>query len=142
MTEIDPYRLAVAVHELGHLIAWQRAGLHINEIRVFGTGERAEGYVDLGRQRIRDTDQARAYLVGLLTGREAEVRWCELSGMRHHDYTSEPDMRSFRRLRRHKLARHLTDAELRHDARALVRAQWEQITRLAPRLARCGWLPL
>lgn len=142
MSEIDPYRLVVAAHELGHLIAWQRAGLHINEIRVLGTGEQAEGYVDLGRQRIRDADQARGYLVGLLAGREAGNRWCEQAGMRHHEHTCADDMRSFQRLRRHELARHFTDTALRHDAWALVLAQWEQITRLAPRLARHGWLPL
>lgn len=140
MDGIDPYRLVVAAHELGHLVGYQLAGLTIHEVRVLGEGDAAEGYVRLDPRGARGAHQARAYMVGLLAGRVAGVRWCELHGVAHRDDACTTDRTLYRRFRTHPLVRDVPDAEFRAAAQQLVRTHWPRIARLAPRLARRGWL--
>jgi len=140
-TYIDPHRLRVAAHELGHYLAWQDAGITPAAIVVEGYGEEAHGHVETGRTRLTTTEQASAYLVGLLAGREAELIWCTKYGLRYHPHTFDTgDGPRFRKLRRHKLVRAITDGEFQSGAQRLVQGHWPRIERLAPRLALRGHL--
>lgn len=140
-TELDPQRLRVAAHELGHYLAWQAADLDIQRIYVAGTGVEAHGKVRIRRQKVRDPEQARAYLVGMLAGREADIRWCEHNDLEWHEHTSNGDMKAYRSLhRRIDWVRDVTDREFRAEAHRFIVANWSKITRLAPKLAERGRL--
>lgn len=136
----DPQRLHVAHHELGHYTTWYALGFNIVEIRVQGHGEDTDGYVSLGRPRLATPERVRAYLVGLLAGRESDLRYCTQTGAKFREYHSSSDLRVFRRLHRHRWARDTTASELRAEACAAVRGNWDRIERLAVRLAERGTL--
>lgn len=135
---IDPHRLRVAVHELGHAVVYRDGGLAILGIRVAGHGARAVGYVDLDPNGARTAEQARAYMAGLLAGGIADARWCELHGVPHDESTCSTDRSLFREFRRHPMVRDISQAAFRATARRLVRVHWSEITRRAPTLARRG----
>lgn len=135
----DPDRLRVAVHELGHAVAWKiAANTTPTAIRVFGHGITAHGYVHVDAA-VHTVDDARGYLAGLLAGREAALRWCEENGLAHPEWTCSSDVSSFRQQRRdYELCRQVSTADARATARRIVRTHWALIVRLAPRLARAG----
>jgi hypothetical protein len=140
-TELDTYRLHVAIHELGHYVAWNSLpGARIISVRVWGHGTRTAGYTDAW---LPDDDHGaldRGYLIGLLAGHEAALIHREITGIRFAPGCSG-DYAAFRSVRRrHKPSRQWTRHELRTAARHLVRAHWPQIEKLAPRLARRGHL--
>jgi hypothetical protein len=138
----DPQRLRAAAHELGHAIAWHLTGTTPTAIRVVGRGERAYGFVSV-QAEIHTVDDARAYLAGILAGREAGMRWCEENGLRHHEHTCLSDLAAFRQQRRdYDLCRRVSRADARALARRIVARHWPRIVRLAPRLARAGRLTL
>jgi hypothetical protein len=136
----DPQRLRVAAHELGHYLTWTQAGLPIKTIWVAGRGDEAAGNVEVPRMTARDDIQYRAYVVGVLAGRQADMRWCREHDLEVHEYRFRSDMKVYRRLRRDRRVRDVTDAELTAEARQIVNANWRRIIRLAPTLARHGHL--
>jgi hypothetical protein len=140
MSDIDPQRLCVAAHELGHYIAWRKAGIRIKSIRVAGTGTSVAGNVHIGRQKLGSPKQAHAYLVGILAGPEADQRWCQHNGLTVHQHTWAADMDSFAECRKHEWTRRTPDIEFRAAARRLVAANWREVVRLAPQLAQRGHL--
>ena len=140
---LDPRRAHVAAHELGHLVVWERVpGARIVTVRVRGKGNNSDGYVEVDWPKHYDTpDMVRGYLVGMMAGREADLIWCELSGMRHYPDTCADDLAAVRKARRrHAPSRQWTESELAREARTLVRARWGRILRLVPKLARTGHL--
>lgn len=139
-TANDPQRLRVAAHELGHYLTWTQAGLPIKTIWVAGRGDEAAGNVEVPRMTARDDTQYRAYVVGVLAGRQADMRWCREHDLEFHEYRFRSDMKVYRRLRRDHSVRDITDAELTTEARQIVNANWRHIIRLAPTLARRGHL--
>jgi hypothetical protein len=139
---LDPLRLVVAAHELGHALTWAAAGMPIVKIWVDGYGEQAHGYVRLDRKKLKDAAEARDYLVGMLAGRAADIRWCDEHGLTHHEYTCADDLASFRKSRKHPWVRDIPDSEFYTAARIVVRQHWPQICRLAPRLSRHGSIQL
>lgn len=140
MREIDPFRLHVAAHELGHMITWEVLGLAVKEALVWGHGTEAEGRVRLNDQRLRNPAECRDYLFGLLAGREADIQWCRTTGRTFHPHTCSGDLKVFRAMRKHQWVSDIPDAEFRANARGLVLTHWRRITRLAPVLARRGSL--
>lgn len=139
---VDLYRLDVAVHELAHWFAWNACGFGISprKVQVYGRGEGAGGRVHIGRRKARDESQARGYLVGLLAGREADLRSRQETGREFYEYTCRGDLVSFQELRTHEWTVGVSDAEYRRAARDLVNARWAEITGLALRLAERGRL--
>lgn len=135
---IDPQRLRVAVHELGHALVWKAGGYPPTGIRVHGRGDTACGEVTIGRVRVADVDAVRSYFAGLLAGRLADQLWCDQTGQRFRDHTCYSDLASFRVQRRTELGRQVSRAEATAAARTLVRSHWARIVRLAPRLATAG----
>lgn len=135
---LDPHRLIVSAHEIGHAIAWSVAGMPIVAIWVEGRGPGAHGYVKLDGKKLRNANETRDYLIGLLAGRAAGIRWCESHGLTHHDYTCADDLTKFRQGRQHRWVRHIPDSEFHTAARLLVRQHWPRIARLAPELSRRG----
>lgn len=140
---MDPDRLRVAAHELGHAFAWHVADCaNPTAIRVHGRGVGAHGYVNVAAH-VRTVDDARCYLAGLLAGREADMRWCEENDLAHRAQTCSTDLANFRQQRRnYDLCRQVSTAEARALARRIVRTHWRQIVRLTPRLARAGRISL
>ncbi|WP_326960553.1 hypothetical protein [Amycolatopsis sp. NBC_01286] len=137
----DRHRLMLAAHELGHVVAWQHAGFAVAEIKLHPGN--VGGEVSLSkssRTNLRTIEQRRGYLVGLLAGTEAGARWCELAGEFRGDHASGCawDHRAFMRNQRHFGLTHIPKSEFRREARAIIRAHWRQIFRLAPTLAHRG----
>jgi hypothetical protein len=136
----DPQRLRVAAHELGHYLTWTQAGLPIKTIWIAGRGDEAAGNVEVPRMTARDDTQYRAYVVGILAGRQADMRWCRENDLEFHEYRFRSDMRSFRRFRKKPYIRDVSNAELQAEARQVVNVNWPRIVRLTPTLARRGHL--
>lgn len=141
MDDLDPDRLSAAAHELGHAIVWREANVDLGALRVVGHGHQAHGYVEVRPRPARNDAEVRAYLAGLLGGREAEIRWCEENGVRFHERTCRTDLADFHRQHR-QLGPRASKGQVRADARGIVRANWRLIVRLAPRLARTGRITL
>ena len=138
--QLDPRRLSVAAHELGHYIAWRDADIHIKSIVVTGVGDAAEGNVHIGRQEMKSPEQAWAYLVGLLAGPAADRLWCQRNSLTVHPRTWAGDMKSFNKCRKHEWTSRTPVRKFEAAARELVAANWHEIERLAPRLAQRGHL--
>lgn len=142
--ELDPVRLMVAAHELGHAIVWSATGMRVEFIEVTGHGRATQGCVRLAnRARLSSAADCRSYLVGMLAGHEAEIRWCAATDTRPIADGCAEDRREFAYMYRRRRQWGVTDARaaLRTQARHLVRAHWPTIARLAPRLAHRGSLP-
>lgn len=139
--DLDPHRLHVAIHELGHYVAWRGLpGARILSVTVTGHGPRASGFTDAW---LPDTERGpleRGYLIGLLAGHEAALIHQARTGLPSVP-SCTADLATFRAARRHpKPTQQWSRAELRAAARALVRSHWPQIQKLAPRLAHRGHL--
>jgi hypothetical protein len=144
---MDRRRLMVAVHEMGHAIAWDHGGLTIEAIRVTGRGHGTEGYVELEQRPLDLPTRLQNYLIGLLAGREADHKWCDITGETPDNYGSSTDMEVFRKFRKYdatetRWVTHLSDKELQAEARKIVTARWSQIVRLAETLAERGAIKL
>jgi hypothetical protein len=135
---MDPMRLHVAAHELGHWAVWTDAGLVVKEIRVLGRGAQTEGWVTVTVPPAPAREQARLYLVGLAAGRAASLRWCEEQGLAFTERGCREDEKQFRRDRQALGLTSLTRGQARAEAARLVRAKWRQICQRAPLLARAG----
>ncbi|MET0235690.1 MAG: hypothetical protein ABW224_13685 [Kibdelosporangium sp.] len=143
----DPWRLLVAVHEMGHAVVWHHAGFTVEDIRVIGHGQDTSGYVRLEQRPLRLPIQFQNCLVGLLAGREADRRWCDLTGQSPQESGSSADATVFRRMREDdnqstRWVTDLSDREFVAMARRAVVTHWTQITRLASQLARRGVVTL
>nr|WP_042198370.1 hypothetical protein [Kibdelosporangium sp. MJ126-NF4]CEL23356.1 hypothetical protein [Kibdelosporangium sp. MJ126-NF4]CTQ96908.1 hypothetical protein [Kibdelosporangium sp. MJ126-NF4] len=139
----DPHRLQVAVHELGHFVVWRAIpGARVVTVQVTGHGRNTEGTVEVDWSTSEQSPVAnRAYLAGLLAGREADAMWAEQTGTRQDTSGCGHDLAVYHRVRRtHPPSGEWSSTEIRGDARRLVRASWAEITRLAPRLAHRGQL--
>jgi hypothetical protein len=137
----------IATHEMGHAIAWQRVGFQIVSITVRGRGAGTTGYVQLDGQSNRTPDEARDNLIGLLAGREADHRWCEIAGQPPDPYGSSADLAAYRKYRKNdgkhqRWLIHLSDNELRAAARKVVTTHWSRIVPLAKQLAERGRIRL
>lgn len=137
---LDPQRLRVAAHELGHYLVWTQAGIPIKTIWIAGRGDAAAGNVEVPRMNARNNTQYRAFVVGILAGREADKRWCREHDLEVDETRFRSDMKRFRRLRKDPSIRDVTAAELQAEARQLVNTNWRRINRLIPTLARRGHL--
>lgn len=131
------HRLLTAHHELGHAVVFQALGITVTGVEVINE---AHGVTTTDSDDPFATpEQTRAYLVGALAGREADLRWFDVYGYDGFDESScADDLAYFRKHRRHEFVRDIPDSEFRSEARRLVRAHWGRITRLAPRLAERG----
>jgi hypothetical protein len=132
--------MKAAVHELGHVVAFEAAGVTVRKVVVTGHGPAAEGQTFPGRYQITSTEQGFGLLVAALAGRAAEVRWCARNNMPVFDHTCADDMAAYRDLHRHRLLRHVRDREVIAAAEQLVARHWSRITSDAKRLARTGRL--
>ncbi|PPK65767.1 hypothetical protein V5P93_000346 [Actinokineospora auranticolor] len=140
--DLDPHRLQVAIHELGHYIAWRDLpGAGIRAVRVTGHGRHTEGITTVDWPTDDNGALDHGYLVGLLAGREADLFHKPHSTIPYDPRGCAFDLGLFRRVRRrHQPSRQWSEHDLRASARALIRAHWAEIQRLAPRLARRGRL--
>nr|WP_042198372.1 hypothetical protein [Kibdelosporangium sp. MJ126-NF4] len=138
----DPYRLALAAHEIGHAVVWRAGGFEIDEIWIKGHGLSAHGRVWIVQtdDDIRTVDAEHAVQAGLLAGCEAHLRWCSETGVTGVDVSADHDMTLYQRRRRTRLGRQVNSADVRATASRLVRHNWPTITRLTPVLARAGRL--
>nr|WP_042190901.1 hypothetical protein [Kibdelosporangium sp. MJ126-NF4]CEL19681.1 hypothetical protein [Kibdelosporangium sp. MJ126-NF4] len=138
----DPYRLALAAHELGHAVAWRAGGFEVDEIWIKGHGTRAHGHVWIAAtdDDIRTVEAEHAVQAGLLAGREAQLHWCAETGVTGVDISAEHDMTLYQRRRRTRLGRQCDSADVQATARRLVRHNWPTITQLTPVLAKAGRL--
>ena len=142
--DLDPVRLIVAAHELGHAVVWSVTGMRVESIEVTGRGLGTNGCVVLAnRAHLSSAADCRSYLLGMLAGSEAENRWCGTTGTRPTVDGCAHDRREFGYMYRRRRPWGVTEsrAALRTQARQLVRAHWPAIARLAPRLALRGSLP-
>lgn len=141
---LDPMRLLVATHELGHAVAWDVAGIRVLDIQVRGQGRSTEGVVEIDRANtiFRNASDACGYLAGLLAGQVASLRWSEETGTPHPSRGCSHDLRLVRLQRKAGYAREVPVATARDEARRVVREQWVRIVRLAPRLAEAGYVRL
>ena len=139
--DIDPHRLVVAAHELGHALTWHALGFLVDTIWIKGHGDSAHGEVmiDITKVKPWTYDHERDFHVGLLGGREAHQRWCDETGMPFLERHCAEDMAQLRR-RRSELGGQTTPRAIRTSARQLVRSHWRRVVLLAPVLARRGSL--
>jgi hypothetical protein len=140
--ELDPRRRAIGAHELGHALAWHSVGLEVHSITVRGRGGSVDGTVSIDTDKpYRDAAQVRGYVVGILAGTEAGIRWCEETGdmsLSDHARGCKVDMALFRKHRKNPCVANVSERELRNEARAVVRAHWNRLTALVPKLAARG----
>jgi hypothetical protein len=135
----DLHRMATAAHELGHAYAWKHAGFQIVRVWIKGQGPRAHGFTELDGKENQTAEEEAAYLVGLLAGRVAEEFWCDANRVRLNlDDRCKVDMRQYKKVRREKWIRHISDREFRNRATVLVRANWGLIERHIPELSSRG----
>ena len=144
MTEanIDPYRLTAAAHELGHALTWHVLGFQVDRICVKGRGDSARGQVtiDIPKNKPRTVELERGIHIGLLAGREAQLRWCDETGLPFDERGCADDMAQHRRRRSAELNRELKTSALQAEARTLLRSHWRRLARLTPVLAAQGSL--
>lgn len=136
---IDPDRLIVAAHEIGHVVGFRKAGVPLVAIRVLRAGHRAHGYVqETGEVALSDREAAITYLVALLAGKEAGLAWCDEYGL-DYGQREDTDLDGFHHQRR-EWGISLPEPRARDLARRLVIDRWAVIQRLAPVLAARGAL--
>lgn len=80
--KVDHRRLAVCAHEIGHALTWIACGIEVKEVYLKSgfLGGFAGGFCDTVDVPTRDwpRDLRIGYLVGILGGHAAEVRFCQL----------------------------------------------------------------
>jgi hypothetical protein len=140
---IDPHRLLIAAHELGHALAWRALGFTVDEVWVKGRGPAAHGrvWLDITHVKPWTLTHERGFHTGLFAGREAELRWCNEHGLPINEASCSEDMAQHARRRRTSLGRQVRPREAEAEARRLVRRYWPRLVRLAPHLAIRGSLP-
>jgi hypothetical protein len=136
---VDARRLRVAMHELGHLTAWERLDGRVVEVRLsrWSVG----GHVRMDWPTNPTETNMRGYLVGALAGHEADLIWCERTGDRHDHGACAHDLTMYRNGRTaYRAARAWSDRDLHRAARDLVLANWTTMLPRAETLARKGRL--
>ncbi|OQO91962.1 hypothetical protein B1813_06675 [Saccharomonospora piscinae] len=136
----DPHQLRIAVHELGHAVAWQAGGLTVGRIKHTG---------DEGACRVTyypEPDQLHAFAIGCWAGFEAEDRWMRAAKRGRAKRTnSAHDLDLYRtavRELRREYGTRLSESKARSQARTLVARRWALIERTAPVLIRQGRIHL
>lgn len=139
---IDPHRLRVAAHELGHAIAWHATGFQVAEIWIRGQGPSVHGHVWLDHtdDELTTVELERRYQAGLHAGRLAEQRWCEENDLCFGEHTCTQDMDILRNRRRREPGCLVPAGQAMGDAQRLIRVKWSRIARLTPALAAAGSL--
>lgn len=139
---VDPHRLAIAAHELGHAIVWRAVGFDIDEIWIKGHGLATHGHVWIVQteEQIRTTADEHAVQTGLLAGLEAQLRWCHAHSLPTATVRADTDMTLYHQRRRTRLGRDVDPAAVRDDTRRLLHQHWNTLTRLVPVLATAGRL--
>lgn len=130
----DPDLLQAAAHEFGHVIVNLAHGITVISVQVD-----SRDYSGLTTIEHDDTPaQLRGELIAKLAGFEAEHLWCRRHGGHLDPRTARTD---FARFRRHH-PDDLPEVLARARARAILIRQWPRIERLAPQLARRGYLTI
>lgn len=136
---VDRQRFRVAVHELGHLTAWERLDGRVVSVtlsRWTGAGD-----VQMSWPRNPSPDNMRGYLIGAWAGHTADQLWCHHTGDRHDHSTCGHDMDSIKRgRRRYPDAKRWSDPALEAEAHRLCESHWPTILRRAEKLAHRGRL--
>ncbi|WP_243790180.1 hypothetical protein [Saccharopolyspora gloriosae] len=139
--EIAAAVLATAVHEAGHAVLHTLSGLRVVAMHVWHHGgDVTSGRVDIAETEI-DDDQVDGYLTSVVAGGEAEALWLSehsrrsLRQARRQVYRScRSDRLNYRRTHR-DVADSLTETAARDRAHTLLTRHWDQVERLAVRLA-------
>jgi len=143
--DLDPHRLMIALHEVGHLIVWQALpGVRITDVALTGKGSlwSVKGHVSVDWTGAADTEEVgHGYLVGLLAGHAADRIRCEHTGDQIDTSGCADDFHHYRRARwNHKPSRQWSRATILADARRALLANLPRLHRDALRLARTGRL--
>lgn len=129
-------RLVLAAHEIGHLIAFQDAGIRVLYSAIEDGGDTGGTYID-----DPDGDQHHGYLVGLAAGSAAEKYWCDIYGQRLPDHCREyeDDRALYRQHRRqHRDAPRLSWRSAENLARKTLRDNAKRFRQLTEQLAVDG----
>lgn len=141
MTDIDPQRLVIAAHELGHAIVWRASGFTIREIWIKGRGDSAHGWCGLTDANAHHTPQGElGYQAGLLGAAEAQHRWCSETGVPFDENACREDYTNLRTRAKDQLGRQIKRSAATAEARRIIRANWRRIVLLTPKLAAHGSL--
>lgn len=139
--DIDPQRLVIAAHELGHAFVWRASGFRIRTIWIKGYGDRVHGFVTLDNPDDHQTlDGERGYQAGLLGAGEAQRRWCSETGQKFDESGCRDDYTTLRKRAKDKLGKQIPRSAATTEAQRLVRAHWPRIVLLTPLLATRGSL--
>lgn len=133
--------LCTAIHEAGHIVAFQAAGAKVTKAKVWKHGPRASDYTRVSDDPPEDLTK---YLIAILAGTEAQARWLA----RYHGHTvasarreigSDSDSdRSWWRY--YAKGSGLTESAIRRKAGSFVSSKFGRIERLGTKLARRGSL--
>ncbi|MEV6234931.1 hypothetical protein AB0L88_44400 [Saccharopolyspora shandongensis] len=128
---------AAAVHEIGHAVAHQHAGLKVRRVRIWKTwfSGAVRGQTDIAESWLPD-ELLPGYLVACMAGPEAEMHWRAISGRRGKTVSHGDDV-EFRKVGK---GVGLSKRDARKLARELVVEEWGRIEVLAGWLAESGSL--
>jgi hypothetical protein len=140
---LNPARLVVAAHELGHGLIWKAADFPVGSLWIRGESDDwMRGATEMGGNLIRDTEHMAEYLVGLLAGHIAGERWRDEYRVRERMHGNVGDEATYRQMMRADMSQPLRRADLTLTAQRAVSVHWGEIERLAPLLAERGTLRL
>ncbi|MEV0698613.1 hypothetical protein AB0I53_11950 [Saccharopolyspora sp. NPDC050389] len=133
----EPEWAATAVHEIGHAVAHQHAGLKVRRVRIWKTWftGAVRGQTDIAESWLPD-ELLPGFLVACMAGPEAERHWRSLSGHRGKTVSHGDDV-EFRKVGK---GIDLSKRQASQQARRLVVAEWGRIEVLAAWLAENGSL--
>ncbi|MEV0057256.1 hypothetical protein AB0H34_43040 [Saccharopolyspora shandongensis] len=134
---IEPEWAAAAVHEIGHAVAHQHAGLQVRRIKIWKTWftGAVRGQTDIAESWLPN-ELLPGYLVACMAGPEAEMHWRAISGHRGKTISHGDDL-NFRKASK---GIGLSKRQASQQARRLVVEQWGRIEVLAAHLADKGSL--
>lgn len=140
---LNPARLVVAAHELGHGLVWHTADFPVGKLWIRGDDDDSmRGFTELGGNTISSTERMVEYLVGLLAGHIAGERWRDEYRVRGRMHSNVGDEDTYRQMMRHDISKPIRRNEVVRIAERAVTTHWCDIERLAPLLAERGTLRL
>ncbi len=135
--------LEVAAHEMGHAYIGHVLGLEILEIRVRPGIIEPDGWCALDTSKITTPEHLRSNLISLLAGCETSRAWSDERDRHHDEAHCDFDIQKVRRIiATDPWVEGVTEREIRHEARTLVRSHWTTINWYAEQLAARGTLSL
>lgn len=134
--------LAMAAHEIGHVLAFQDAGIPVYGCDVDLASETG------GNTEIEDpdADQHHGYLVGLTAGLAGQILWCEIYGQTLPDFVTNGWSASGDRAlykthqRQHRDVRGMRWSKAQRLARGILRDDAKRFRKLTEQLAIHGEL--